>query len=78
MFILYRIYNKDFINRFYIEWFMGEKLEYVVKIHKTTDNKKLSTGEKKAYNYGTINIRKPELAKFIGQKVKVKLEVVNG
>jgi len=56
---------------------MSTKLEYTVKIHKTTDNKKLATGEKKAYNYGTINIRKLELAKHIGKKVKVKLEIIN-
>ncbi len=44
-----------------------------VKIHKTTDNKKLKEGSK-AYDYGTINIRSQELAKYVGKIVKVRVE----
>jgi len=51
------------------------KFTYKANISKTTDNKKLSTGEKKAYDYGTINIRKPELAKHIGKKAKITIQV---
>jgi ribosomal protein S18 acetylase RimI-like enzyme len=43
------------------------------KISKTTDKKKLANKETKTYDYGTINIRKPELAKHIGKKAKIKI-----
>ena len=46
---------------------------FKVKIHKTTDTKKLKEG-KKVYNYGAINIRAPQLAKYVGKIVKVKVE----
>lgn len=45
-----------------------------VKIHKTTDKKKLKAGLKE-YDYGAINIRAPELAKYVGKKVKIKVEL---
>jgi hypothetical protein len=45
---------------------------FKVKIHKTTDTKKLKEG-KKVYNYGAINIRAPELAKYVGRVVKVRI-----
>jgi len=51
------------------------KYTYEANITKTTDNKKLTTGEKKAYHYGTINLRKPELAKHIGKKVKITIQI---
>ncbi|MCX6800615.1 MAG: hypothetical protein NTZ73_00300 [Candidatus Diapherotrites archaeon] len=54
---------------------MPEKYQYEAKISKTTDNKKLATGEKKAYNYGTINLRKPELAKYIGKIAKIEVKI---
>ena len=44
-----------------------------VKIHKTTDKKKLIDSTK-IYEYGAINIRSSELAKYIGKIVKVKVE----
>jgi len=50
-----------------------QKIHYKAKINKTTDNKKLATGEKKAYDYGTINLRKPELAKYIGKKADITI-----
>ena len=46
---------------------------FKVKIHKTTDKKKLKEGNK-TYTYGAINIRAPELAEFIGKVVKVRVE----
>ncbi|HLD59072.1 MAG TPA: hypothetical protein VI977_05590 [archaeon] len=49
--------------------------EYEGKISKTTDKKKLADNTKKSYDYGTINIRKPELAKHIGKKAKIKITI---
>lgn len=46
---------------------------FTVKIHKTTDKKKLKD-DTKTYEYGAINIRSPELAKYVGKMVKVKVE----
>ena len=46
---------------------------FKVKVHKTTDKKKLKE-ETKIYDYGAINIRSPELAKYVGKKVKVRVE----
>ena len=54
---------------------MSKTFEYEIKICKTTDKKKLATNEIKAYDYGTINIRKQELAKYIGKKAKVKIKL---
>jgi hypothetical protein len=47
--------------------------EYNVKVHSTKDKKKLKAGVKE-YEYGTINIRDPKLKRYIGKKVKVKIE----
>jgi len=47
---------------------------FKVKIHKTTDKKKLKGGMKE-YDYGAINIRAPELAKYVNKKVKVRVEL---
>lgn len=44
-----------------------------VKVHKTTDKKKLKEG-KKIYEYGVVNIRSPLLFKAVGKLVKVKIE----
>lgn len=52
-----------------------EKFTYKTKVHRTTDHRKLSTGEKKKYEYGTINIRKIELAKHIEKEVKITVVV---
>jgi uncharacterized Rmd1/YagE family protein len=46
---------------------------FKVKIHKTIDKKKLKE-DTKIYKYGAINIRSPELVKYIGKIVKVKIE----
>jgi len=54
---------------------MAKTYSFSVKIHKTTDKKKLATNEIKNYEYGTINIRSPELAKYIGKEAKVKIKV---
>ena len=54
---------------------MGEDLFFEVKVHKTTDKKKLATNEIKIYDYGAINIRSPELAKYVDKKVKVRIQV---
>lgn len=54
---------------------MVKSFEYEAKISRTTDRKKLATKETKNYDYGTINIRKPELAKFIGKKAKIKVKI---
>jgi hypothetical protein len=50
-----------------------DKIHYKTTIHKTTDNKKLVTGQKKKYDYGTINLRKPELAKYIGKQANITI-----
>lgn len=57
---------------------MAEKYEFQVKIHKTTDKKKLATKEMKDYEYGTINIRNQELAKHIGKKAQVIVKINSG
>ncbi len=54
---------------------MVKTFEYEAKISKTTDKKKLATNETKNYDYGTINLRKTELAKHIGKKVKITILV---
>lgn len=46
---------------------------FKVKVHKTTDSKKLKEGNK-TYEYGAINIRSPDLAKYVGKTVKVNVE----
>ncbi len=46
---------------------------FTVKVHKTTDKKKVQ-GKSKIYEYGAINIRSPELAKYVGKCVKVRVE----
>jgi hypothetical protein len=48
-------------------------VSFKVKIHKTTDKKKVQ-GRDKIYEYGAINVRSPELAKYVGKKVKVRVE----
>jgi len=52
---------------------MTKTYEYKARISRTTDKKKLATNETKNYDYGTINIRKPELAKYIGKQAKVRV-----
>jgi len=54
---------------------MPKELVFEAKIYKTTDKKTLSTNETKNYDYGAINIRSPDLAKFIGNKVKVTIKI---
>jgi len=52
---------------------MVKTFEYEARISLTTDKKKLATNETKNYDYGTINLRKPELAKYIGKQATVKV-----
>ena len=54
---------------------MLKKYQYKARISRTTDRKKLANNETKNYDYGTINIRKHELAKYIGKKVKVRIDI---
>ncbi len=54
---------------------MSKDLIFKVKIHKTTDKKKLATNETKTYEYGAINIRSPELAKYVGKMAKIKVAI---
>ena len=49
---------------------------FEVKVHKTTDKKKLIGGGSKRYDYGAINIRSPELVGYVGKKVKVRIESI--
>lgn len=42
-------------------------------IYSTKDKKKLKEGSK-TYEYGTINIRSPELVSYVGKTVKVTVE----
>ena len=51
---------------------MTKIAEYTVKVHSTKDKKKLKFGVKE-YEYGTINIRDPNLRGHIGKTVKVKI-----
>lgn len=44
--------------------------KFEVKVYKTTDKKKLKE-ESKVYEYGAINIRSPELAKYANKTVRV-------
>ena len=46
---------------------------FTVKVHKTTDTKKLKESNK-TYEYGAINIRSPDLVKYVGKTVKVRVE----
>jgi hypothetical protein len=55
---------------------MTKELVFKVKIHKTNDKKKLSTGEVKTYDYGAINIRSPKLAQYAGKKAKVSVKIL--
>ena len=48
---------------------------YKIKVSSTFDKKKLKNGTKR-YEYGSISMRSPELAKYIGKTVKVKIEMV--
>lgn len=52
---------------------MTKIYKYTARISRTTDKKKLATNETKNYDYGTINIRKQELAKHIGKRAKIKV-----
>jgi hypothetical protein len=47
---------------------------FKVKIHPTTDKKKLKAG-KKAYTYGTISLRDPKLNEYIGKAVILKVQL---
>ena len=49
---------------------------FEVKVHKTTDKKRLISGSSKKYEYGAINIRSPELLGYVGKKVKARIESV--
>ena len=45
---------------------------YEVTVSPTTFKKKLKDGIKK-YEYGSISVKNPELAKYIGKKVKIRV-----
>lgn len=47
-------------------------ITFEVKIHATSDKKKLKGGTK-LYEYGVINIRSPDLKAYVGRIVKVKV-----
>jgi len=49
---------------------------FKVKVHKTTDKKKVA-GKSKIYDYGAINIRSPDLADYVGKIVKVRIESID-
>jgi hypothetical protein len=44
-----------------------------VKVHSSTDKKKLSTGKTEQYMYGSVSLRNPKLTEYIGQEVIVKV-----
>lgn len=44
-----------------------------VKVHSSTDKKKLSTGKTEQYNYGSVSLRNPKLTDYIGKDVIVKV-----
>ena len=54
---------------------MPELANYLVKIHATKDKKKLKDGIRE-YEYGTINIRDPQLRQYIGKIVKISVRSV--
>jgi hypothetical protein len=53
-----------------------ETYKYTTKIHKTIDKKHLASGKDQKYEYGTINLRKPELAKHIGRNAKITIKIL--
>ncbi len=46
--------------------------KFAVKVHKTSDKKKLKEGYE-TYSYGSISIRDPRLNDFIGKEVEVDI-----
>lgn len=42
-----------------------------VKVHSSTDKKKLSTGKTEKYEYGSVSLRNPILTPYINKEVKV-------
>lgn len=46
-----------------------------VRVSSSVDKKTLSDGTKKAYKYGSISLRNPELTEFIGKEVMVRVFV---
>lgn len=48
---------------------------YRIKVSSGIDKKILADGTKKEYRYGSITIRTPDLSKFIGKAIMVRLFV---
>ncbi len=46
---------------------------FKVKVHPSTDKKKLSDGNVKNYEYGSVSLRNPILTEYIGKEVVVKV-----
>ena len=44
-----------------------------VKVSSTQDEKKLADGTKKVYKYGSVSLRNPDLTKYIGQEVMIRV-----
>ena len=51
---------------------MGQIGKYTIKVSSTTYKKKLKN-ENKNYEYGSVSIKRPELAEYIGQDVEVRV-----
>jgi hypothetical protein len=61
-----------FLCRTYIGGIMKTIGTFRVKIHSTSDKKKLKKGNK-IYTYGTISIRDPKLNDYVGKEVILKV-----
>ena len=46
---------------------------YRVKVNPSTDKKKTKEGKTKAYKYGSVSLRNPDLTQYIGQEVMIRL-----
>jgi hypothetical protein len=44
-----------------------------VRVSKTTDEKTLSDGTKKKYDYGSVSLRNPKLNEYIGKEVMIRI-----
>ena len=44
-----------------------------VKVHSSTDKKKLKEGDIKSYEYGSVSLRNPKLTEYVGKEVFVKV-----
>ena len=44
-----------------------------VRVSKSFDKKKLSTGAVKKYEYGSVSLRNPKLTGYIGKEVMIRV-----